>query len=159
MDAKKLTALAELYFKHVKSQVGTPNISIQPGRPETNAALDILKLWNPNYFTNVKEIIVGPSANYGHVEAGPDRDPTIIYINADRIVSEAGGQQSGRAAALATAQVIAHEKAHVESYDPEQGFVGGETPAEAEEQAFDAWLQSGGMSQVENLPSYQQLSS
>jgi|SRR5690606_4158838 len=158
MDVKKLTKLAELYFLHTKAQVGTPNITIQPGRPETNCAVDILKLYNPSMFINVKEIIVGPSANYGHVESGPDKDPSVIYVNADRIVSESGGQQSGKAAAIATAQVIAHEKAHVESYDPAQGFIGGEAPAEAEEQAFEQWLHSGGMLQVEKLPSYQQLS-
>lgn len=157
MNINKITTYSNIYYKI--SQLGSPQITIQPGSKELNCAVDILKLYNPSMFMNVSKIIVGPSANYGHVEAGPDRDPTVIYVNADRIVSEAGGQQSGRAAALATAQVIAHEKAHVESYDPEQGFVGGETPAEAEEQAFDAWLQSGGMSQVENLPSYQQLSS
>jgi hypothetical protein len=139
------------------AQVGSPNITIQPGKPEANCALDILKLWDPTYFMKVKEIIIGPSADYGHVESGAGKDPSVVYINADRIVAEAG-QQSGKAAAIATASVIAHEKAHVTSFNEEQGFVGGEVPAEQEEQKFKQWLDSGGMQRVEQLPSYQALS-
>jgi len=139
------------------AQVETPNITIQPGRAEATAALDILKLWKPNYFIGVREIVIGPSANYGYVEAGPGKDPTVIYINADRIVAESGGQQSGQSAALACARVIAHEKGHVESYDDQQGFVGGEAPAEAQEQEFDAWVNGGGMQQIQSLPSFTNL--
>jgi hypothetical protein len=138
------------------AQVGSPNITIQPGKPEANCALDILKLYDPNFFMKVKEIVIGPSADYGHVESGPDKDPSIVYINADRIVAEAG-QQSGKAAAIATASVIAHETAHVISFNEEQGFVGGEVPAEQEEQKFKQWLDSGGMQRVEQLSSYQVL--
>lgn len=86
-----------------------------------------------------------------------DEQPTTVYINADRIVSESGGQQSGRAAALASAKVIAHEIGHLQSYQRGAGFQGGETPAEAQEMDFDNWLNSGGMQKVENLPSYQAL--
>jgi hypothetical protein len=153
---KKAYIFADLFWK--AAQVGTPNITIQPGRPEANCALEILKRWDPNYFMNVKEIIIGPSADYGHVESGPDKDPSVIYINADRIVAETGGQQSGRAAALACAKVIAHEKGHVGSYKDQSGFEGGELPAEQEETAFENWLSSGGLQQVEALPCFQGLS-
>jgi len=146
---------ADIFFKY--AQVGSPAVKIQPGRPETNTAVDILKLWNPNYFMDVEEIVLGPESNYGHVESGPGKNPAVIHVNIDRVVNEAGGQQSGKAAALACAKVIAHEKGHVSSFDEKQGFVGGEGPAEQEERSFESWLQSGGMQKVENLPSYKAL--
>jgi hypothetical protein len=155
----KAYVLASLYLNHVKfsqDQTNTPSITIQPGRPEANCALDILKKWKPDFFIGVRSIVIGPSPNYGYVESGPDKDPTVIYINADRIVNESG-QQNGKAAAIATARVIAHEKGHVASFNDAQGFVGGETPAQIQEQEFDNWLKSGGMMQVENLPSYKAL--
>lgn len=156
----KLEKCVESFVKNISmfklAQVGSPSITIQPGKPEANCALDILKLWNPSYFTNVEKIVIGPSPNYGYVESGPEKDPAVIYINADRIVSEAG-QQSGKEAAIATASVIAHEKGHVSSFDPEKGFVGGEAPAEAEERSFQQWLESGGIQKVENLQSFQNL--
>jgi len=158
MNIKKLARYADVLYRHAQdADLNTPNVKIQPGRPEANAALDILKLWNPNYFVGVREIIIGPSANYGHVEAGPGKDPTVIYLNADRIVAESGGKQGGQEAALATAKTIAHEKGHVASFKPQQGFVGGETPAETQEQDFENWLNSGGMKRIEALPSYQAL--
>jgi hypothetical protein len=157
MRMTKLTRYTDAFWAQVKyAQVETPNISIQPGKPEANCALEILKLWKPDYFVGVSEIVIGPSANYGYVESGPDKDPSRIYINADRIVAESGVQQ-GRAAAIACAQVIAHEKGHVASFDESQGFVGGETPAEAQEAEFENWLNSGGMQRVESLPCYQSL--
>jgi len=157
MDIRKLAMYAGVFLRHAQDSVNTPNVTIQPGRPEANCALEILKLWKPNYFVGVREIVVGPSANYGHVESGPGKDPAVIYLNADRIVSEAGGQQGGQAAALAAAKVIAHEKGHVASFNPQQGFVGGESPAENQEHDFENWLSSGGMSRVEGLPCYQSL--
>ena len=151
---KKAWMYADIYLKW--AQVESPNITIQPGRPEANCALEILKRWKPDYFVGVSEIVIGPSANYGYVESGPDKDPSVIYINADRIVAESGHQR-GRAAAIGCAQVIAHEKGHVASFNPEQGFVGGETPAEAQEHDFETWLNSGGLQQIESLPCYQAL--
>jgi hypothetical protein len=158
MNLQKLSKFIDVFYKLAQDNTNTPNITIQPGRPETNCALDILKLFDPNYFIGVKNIVVGPSADYGHVESGPGKDPATIYINADRIVAESGGSQSGKAAALAAASVIAHEKGHVGSFNNEQGFVGGEGPAEAQEQNFKRWLDSGGMQKVENLASYKSLS-
>ena len=155
MDLDKLTKFINKYAQD--AGLNTPNVKLQPGRPEANCALEILKLWKPDYFVGVREIVIGPSADYGHVESGPDKDPAIIYINADRIVSESGGAQSGKAAAIAAASVIAHEKGHVSSFNPQQGFVGGEGPAEAQEREFENWLNSGGMQRVENLPCYQSL--
>jgi hypothetical protein len=151
-----------------------PNVRIQPGRQETNVALEILQMFandtgQQNYFTDPNDpskpidIVVGPSANYGHVETevlqDPEQDeqPTTVYINADRIVSESGGQQSGKAAAIASAKVIAHEIGHLRSYQKGLGFQGGETPAEAQEQNFDNWLNGIGMQKIENLGSYQSL--
>jgi hypothetical protein len=152
---EKLSRFVDAFVKW--AQLESPNVTIQPGRPEANCALEILKRWKPDYFVGVREIVIGPSSDYGHVESGPDKDPTVIHVNADRIVQESGGQQRGRAAALACAQVIAHEKGHVASFNPEQGFVGGETPAQAQEQDFETWLNGGGLQQVESLPCYQAL--
>ena len=157
MDTRKLFKFASLYLTFAQDLTNTPAITIQPGRPEANCALDILKLWKPDLFVGVSSIVIGPSADYGHVESGEGKDPTVIYLNADRIVTEAGGNQSGKSAAIATAKVIAHERAHVKSYNEDQGFVGGETPAEMAEQEFENWLNSGGMKQVENLSSYKSL--
>jgi hypothetical protein len=157
MDIRKLAMYAGVFLRHAQDSINTPNVTIQPGRPEANCALEILKLWKPDYFVGVRNIVIEPSANYGHVESGAGKDPAVIYLNADRIVSESGGQQGGQAAALATAKVIAHEKGHVASFNPQQGFVGGETPAEGQEQEFENWLNSGGMKRVESLPSYQAL--
>jgi hypothetical protein len=151
----KTASFANIFYKC--AQVGSPNVKIQPGRPETNCAVDILKLYKPDYFMQVEEIILGASSDYGHVESGPGKNPAVIHVNIDRVVQEAGGQQSGKAAALACAKVIAHEKGHVSSFNKEQGFVGGEAPAEQEERNFENWLESGGMQQVENLPSYKAL--
>jgi len=149
-----------LYFASIFKQaqdISSPNVKIQPGYPEANCALEILKLYNPSYFSGILEIVIGPSANYGHVESGPGKDPSVIYLNADRIVAESGGQQGGQEAAIATAKVISHEKGHVASFNQQQGFVGGETPAESQEHDFENWLNSGGMQRVESLPSYQAL--
>ena len=158
MDRNKFSTILHFVNTFYKcAQVGSPNVVISPGRPETNCALDILKLWNPNIFMNVEKIVVGPSPQYGHVESGPEKDPHIIYLNADRIIQESGGAQSGKAAALGCAKVIAHEHGHIGSFNEQNGFVGGEGPAEAEEQQFETWLESGGMQKVENLPSYKAL--
>jgi hypothetical protein len=157
MNFNRLAIYADLLFRCAQDTVNTPNITIQPGRPEANCALEILKLWKPDYFVGVSNIVIGPSANYGHVESGPGKDPTTIYLNADRIVSESGGQQGGQAAALATAKVIAHEKGHVASFNPQQGFVGAESPAESQEHDFENWLNSGGMQRVESLSCYNSL--
>jgi hypothetical protein len=54
--------------------------------------------------------------------------------------------------------VIAHEKGHVSSFSPEQGFVGGESPAQTQESQFEQWLSSGGLNIVQNLPSFKNLS-
>jgi len=42
---------------------------------------------------------------------------------------------------VASAIVIAHEKGHVGSFEQQQGFVGGESPAEQEEKRVAAWIE------------------
>jgi len=163
MDFSKLYLFALKYAQEVgqpipNPELNSPNVTIQPGKPEANCALEILKLWNPNYFQGVSSIVVQPSADYGHVQSGPGQDHTVIYLNADRIVTESGGVYNGKAAALAAAKVIAHEKGHISSFDQQQGFQGGETPAEQEEQSFQSWLNSGGMERIQTLPCFQNLS-
>jgi hypothetical protein len=45
----------------------------------------------------------------------------------------------------------------VASFNPQQGFVGGESPAENQEQEFENWLNASGMKQVENLSIFKSL--
>ena len=154
----KIEHFVGVFFKLAQDpNLNTPNITIQPGKPEAQCALEILKLWKPDYFVGVLEIVIGPSPNYGHVQSGPDKDPTVIYINADRIITESGGQQQGKSAALACAKVIAHEKGHVASFSEEQGFMGGETPAQNQETEFENWLNAGGLQRVQSLPCFKSL--
>jgi hypothetical protein len=141
--------LSDIFFKFAQQ------ITITPGKPEVEAAKDIVEKYSPGLLrsgTPVENIIVGPSANYGHVVSN---EPGTIYLNADRIVNEAGSM-NGRAAALACASTIIHEKAHL--LDLADGlFPGGESPAEAAENQFKQWLESGGFQQIETIPSYQRL--
>ena len=47
----KIEHFVGVFFKLAQDpNLNTPNITIQPGKPEANCALEILKLWNPNYF-------------------------------------------------------------------------------------------------------------
>lgn len=125
----------------VDQQVASPNIIIEPMEPLLQKAVDRLKKMDPNIFSGVKKIVVKPSSAYGFVESGPDKDPTIININLSRIKQEMANH-SEEEIIDALAQVIAHERAHIKSYKDDQGFVGGEQPAEAGERQARTWLES-----------------
>jgi hypothetical protein len=128
----------------------SPNIVVEPLNPVVDKAIKVLQRMDPSYFVGVKKIVINVSPYYGHVESGPGKDPTVININMNRIMSESGGQVSGPTAVLAAATTIAHEKGHVASFNESQGFVGGEGPAEAEEGRVRAWIESH-MSQLQDL--------
>lgn len=118
-----------------------PNVVITPIEPLVQEAVNLLKKMNPNYFSGVSKINVAPSGQYGHVESGPNRDHTVINLNFNRILQEAGGPNADHDAVVrATAETIAHEKGHIDSYEEAQGFTGGEVPAESEEMQVSNWL-------------------
>ena len=123
----------------VDPQLSGPNVVVEPMEPVVQKAIELLKRMDPNYFSGVKKIVVAPaSMYYGFVESGPDKDPSVINVNMAKIKAESGGQ--GPAAVVSAATTIAHERGHVGSFDDSQGFVGGESPADAEEQRVAAWI-------------------
>ena len=123
-------------------QVTGPQVIIEPMEPAIQKAVDLLRKMDPNYFSRVRKVVVSTSGgNYGFVESGKDKDPSIININVNRIKNESKSS-SFADVVMAAAVVIAHERGHVLSYDPEQGFVGGESPAEAEEQRVSNWIKN-----------------
>ena len=124
------------------SELRSPNIVVEPSEPTIQKAVKVLQRMNPNYFIGVRKLVVAPSGQYGHVESGPNKDPAVININAQRILQESGGATTGAEAIIAAACTIAHEKGHVASFDPKIGFQGGESPAEAEESKVRGWIES-----------------
>jgi hypothetical protein len=123
-------------------QIKSPNVVIEPIQPAIQKAVQLLQRMDPNYFVGVSKIEVGASPQYGHVESGPGKDPSVININLQRIISEAGGNPNGRDVVIAAAITIAHEAKHSHSFDSEKGFVGGESVAEQEEQKVSNWIKA-----------------
>jgi hypothetical protein len=132
MNIKKLNKLIAIYLKASDTELDSPNIIIEPFESIVDAAVKKIKNIEPNYFKGIKRIKVVPSNNYGHVKSGPNEDPTVVFINATRLKNELQNTPDDEMVNL-VASVIAHEVGHVRSFNPEQGFVGGETPAEQEE--------------------------
>jgi len=130
----------KLAQEEIDVELDSPNI-IMPGEPTIQKAVQILQRMDPMYFKGVRRIDVVSSANYGHVESGPDKDPAVVNINLSRIAQESGGPTAGPEATMAAAIVIAHEVGHVRTFDAQQGFVGGEGPAEAEEGRVRQWIE------------------
>lgn len=130
----------------VDTQTSGPNIVIEPTEPTVQKAVNILKRMDPNYFSGVKKIVLSPATMYyGHVESGPGKDPTVVNVNLNKIKST-----NPQDALLSAVTTIAHEVAHVKSFDNEQGFVGGEAPAEAEERKVEQWLKAN-MNSIKDL--------
>lgn len=121
------------------TELNTPSVVIQPMEPVINKAVNLLKRMDPNYFQGVRRIQVSPaSIYYGFVESGQQKDPSVVNINMGKIKQEGGNDET--AAVIAAATTIAHEVGHVKSYNQQQGFVGGESPAEAEERRVSDWI-------------------
>ena len=110
----------------------SPNINIQPYEEGVSKAVKKLQQIDPRYFVGISNINVVPAVVYGYVKSGPNQDPSNVFINAQRIKTEMKNS-SEDAIVDAIAAVIAHEVGHVRSYVEGKGFVGGEAPAEAEE--------------------------
>lgn len=115
----------------------TPNISIEPIDGNIQAACELLKRMDGNYFKGVSKIVAGAEANYGHASS---TEPTVVNINLSRITSEAG-PNAKREIIINLATTIAHEIGHIRSFKDGQ-FVGNESPAEAEERKVAAWIKS-----------------
>lgn len=122
-------------------QLDSPNVVIKPIQPAVQKAVQLLQRMDPSYFKGVREIAVGSGPAYGHVESGEGKDPNVINVNLQRIISEAGGKPTGREVVIAAALVIAHEKGHLNKFNPESGFAG-EGEANAEENRVLQWIKS-----------------
>lgn len=124
------------YGQQIDQELDSPNVIVQPMEPVIDKAINLLKRMDPNYFKGVRRIQVSPNnMYYGFVEGGQDKDPSVININMAKI------NQQETDAVISAATTIAHERGHVQTYDTQQGFVGGEVPAEAEEQRVANWIQ------------------
>lgn len=119
-------------------QAASPNIIIEPIDSNIQAACELLKRMDSNYFAGVSKIVAGAEANYGHADS---REPTVAHINLNRITNETKGDNSKRNIIIALAVTISHEVAHIKSFDGET-FVGGESPALAEENKVTNWIKA-----------------
>ena len=140
-----LEAFKILFCQTIDPQVDSPNIVIEPVEPLLQKAVDELKKLDSNYFKGVRKIVVKDESVYGHVESGPGKDPTIIYLNLPRIKREITQQAKSSnpnapsniiddAIVKALADTIAHERGHIGTYPPGKEFIGfgDEGAAEAE---------------------------
>jgi hypothetical protein len=124
------------------AQVNSPNIVIQPTEPVIQKAVNLLKKMDPNYFVGINQINLNSStSNFGFVESGEGKDPTVVNVNLNRIKQHAGSEATPELIAE-TAITIAHECAHTKSFSGEQGFVGGESVAEQEERKVAEWIKN-----------------
>jgi hypothetical protein len=119
-------------------QTASPNIIIEPIDSNIQAAVQLLKRMDGNYFAGVSKIVAGAEANYGHVSS---EHPDEVNINLSRISNETKGDNSKRAIVSALAVTIAHEVAHVKSWDGKT-FIGGESVALAEENKVTNWIKA-----------------
>jgi len=123
----------------VDVELESPNVVVEPMQPVIQKATEVLKRMNPQYFVGVRKIKAGVSPHFGHVESGPDKDPAVININLGMVSQKA--QEYNANPVVASAIVLAHEKGHVGTFEAQQGFVGGESPAEQEEKRVAAWIE------------------
>lgn len=136
---KSLALLIELNKNaELDSQSMGPNVFIEPLDSNIQAAVELLKRMDGNYFAGVSKIVAGTEANYGHTDS---REPTVAHINLSRITSETKGDNSKRNIVAALAVTIAHEIGHIKSWDG-KSFVGGEGPALAQESKVENWIKA-----------------
>ena len=138
----KISVLAKYfigkYGQVIDQALESPNVVVQPMEPTINKAVELLKRMDPTYFKGIRQIQVSPaSMYYGFVQSGPNKDPAVLNINIGKIK----GLGQGPEAIIQAALTVAHEAAHTKSYNQDQGFVGGESPAESEEQKVSQWIE------------------
>jgi hypothetical protein len=147
MNVTKISRFIEKFAQDINS----PDIRFEPvSIPEAKCAVEIIKRWKPGFFVGVSKIVISSSSNYGFVAS---TDPTVIHLNADRIKQEF----SGRQAVLSLAETIVHERAHVQDYDEESGFSGGEGVAQSAENDFRNWIKNN-LKVIEQIPSFKNFS-
>jgi hypothetical protein len=127
----------------VDPELASPEIKVEPADTLIQEAVNMLKRINPNYFVGVRKIVLDAGQGFGHVSSGGNNDPTVIHINLPKIKAEiqsklmnASEEQRQKELVRQIAITISHEKGHVSSFKPEDGFVGGEQPAMSEEQSI-----------------------
>lgn len=127
----------------VDTELASPEIKIEPMETNINAAVELLKKINPNYFIGVRKIVVDIGSGFGHVSSGGNEDPAVIHINLPKIKSEIQNKignlpkdQQNKKLIRQIAIIISHERGHISSYKPELGFQGGEASAETEENSM-----------------------
>jgi hypothetical protein len=134
-----------------KSLIDSPRI-IMPGEPLVQKAVDKLLQLDPNYFKGASEIKVKEESAYGHVESGPGKDPSIIYLNVPRIKREVteGFKKINPNATQAEIDeeivrqlilTITHERVHIGDLFKSQSNQSGFKP-ESEAQRIEAELAS-----------------
>jgi hypothetical protein len=153
-----LTILSQV----ANQQLLSPQVSIEPFDELIDKATKILMVMNSNYFKGdpdfgtvpnkfmgVSKIVIAVSDALGFVESGKDKDPAKINLNMNEIKNRMNAQTDPELkknekanAIVATALVIAHERGHIASYDPQKGFVGGESPALTEEAKVKQWIEA-----------------
>ena len=139
--AESLEILKELQksgqlVEQIDPMTAGPNIAVEPIDSNIQAACELLKRMDPNYFKGISKIVAGTEANYGHTNS---QDSTVLHINLNRIVSE--GKNSKKDIIVNLALTISHEAAHSKSFKDGQ-FSGGESPSQAEEQKVSNWIKA-----------------
>lgn len=131
------------FSQQLDAELASPDIRIEPVDTFIQKAVDLLKRVNPSYFIGVRKIIADTGQGFGHVASGPNQDPAVIHLNLSKIKSElqsklqgASQQDLEKEFVRQIALTIAHERGHISSFKPTSGFVGGESPAEAEENSM-----------------------
>lgn len=124
-------------------ELTSPQIKVEPADTLIQQAVDMLKKINPNYFVGVRKIVLDAGQGFGHVSSGGGNDPAVIHINLPKIKAElqskltnATEEQKQKELVRQIAITISHERGHVGSFKPEGGFIGGEGPAQSEEQSM-----------------------
>lgn len=152
---KKALHFASIFYKcaqeQIDPQVNSPNVLIEPYDSVVQDAVNKLMSTDANYFKGISKIEVKtlPVGVAGQVSS---EDPTVVSIDAQDIKNIIQGSHGNpddpdvvnQVAALITKEIantIHHERAHVYTWHPEQGFVGGEAPAERAEQEIAPVLQ------------------
>ena len=130
--------MARFISKRLASKIGKPEIDIDPSiKSNIIDAVNKLKGVDPNYFKGVDKIVGTTEGTYGKT------DGTTIYINYPKVVedvksrlgdlSEEENKKKYDALLMESlVRLISHEVGHVEDYDEERGFPGGEGVADQE---------------------------
>jgi hypothetical protein len=156
------------------SKLAQVQINYNPAPDVMNAALEIVEKWSQaksfrglvpvqrqdvqgNFLQGLQSVNVNPSKTdaAGFVEGGQDKDVDTINLNLQGIINTTGGKN--KYAARAIASVLAHERAHSVSWDPNSNqFIGGESTAERVEDDISKWMEANPQI-LDSIQSYKNL--